>query len=1193
MYLKFVFHSFFILSFLLSSAFTVIADNTNTSLRTAIVSTPETRAEADLLTAELSSQPGLAILERDRIDTIIAEQKISAAGMSDRDGVRVGRLLKADLLILLKLEKRTGDKEFFRSRVVAVRPGFILQNISAPYPLKSPQQIISVIAQDIPRWNNKLSSQKATIISMPKLKSSFRLAGTQATEATIHALLAERLSAEPGIFVAERQDTAILLPETESGQSASTLETVIVDGLIEQSPDTNMPIHLKLMLRRKNGTSTPIEATGLSTNLVPIVDTAATHLIQAICGLVPAKRWNPQSESQYYANRAIWLNQTDSHEDAEIAADTAIYLGLDNPDIKKLKLKLGLLLFTQTAPGTLNNTRSSPPKSSFPRQWLERFYTYLLDIETYLRTSNKAYTSPPSLVGPDILNSNNTITNKNYFIQEIMKAGAPAMYNLFISFHNSHNLDSENQAAWDRVLQQYKVVRNLLEPRDPPGRILDRVANAYLWCQQPAEFADLFYQAYSTCKNAHTERPRFTANDLICDYYRYFPADQLSLAAPAVIGEYIWRNPVKGLYEEAKKRERGSNSDLDRIFWTTLAITTLPNKASAPEYKAMKVQLFEKRPATISSPSILDYLRKWEIILTLTMTTFYDETSDSGTVIQNLGNYLLKNADQIALIPSGIDHFKYFQEKMNPWSETRNNMSIFLITKLNDPIEEAKEAVANCRNMETHDKPDTCTRLFPVILDKMKSATNMSTKTALWLNVVQLRNLHPSLEQDKRYDPAQCRKIIEQSADPFGLSAATLEICLTRPKESRHYPGDFCDEMNSIFTDMMSRCTNKVILQNFNLNIQIIRQTHGLPMSPVTQTSTGNVSNQNSPLAVHRRWDVSTLAANKGTHSRVISSITSGGGNSIWCCITFMYGREEPGIIHSSGKKTYVVKVRLPDFASEVIPCPWLLDPYAGPTAFRLLSTEKHLLILAGDSDAQTYEKLGAIRLETSTGKWDIWPGFNPTADPGYHAGKIIQPVTLAYGGDTPNMAALSWASGIILIDVGTMKRELLVSGLRNPPQTPLDIPKTCYFIQHVEPNGDVFILNHNGKCTVYNFNTRKWRSSTQAESIYTEYSRIDHKNTAFSDITPAVISLPETLSIECALNSNAGLMLTLNNKQGLKYTIPLRLEPETTIRRSIMTTEGLIFGTGGNDTQMDAIYFLPANDIKDYLAQQFTKRVE
>ena len=135
MYLKFVFHSFFILSFLLSSAFTVIADNTNTSLRTAIVSTPETRAEADLLTAELSSQPGLAILERDRIDTIIAEQKISAAGMSDRDGVRVGRLLKADLLILLKLEKRTGDKEFFRSRVVAVRPGFILQNISAPYPL--------------------------------------------------------------------------------------------------------------------------------------------------------------------------------------------------------------------------------------------------------------------------------------------------------------------------------------------------------------------------------------------------------------------------------------------------------------------------------------------------------------------------------------------------------------------------------------------------------------------------------------------------------------------------------------------------------------------------------------------------------------------------------------------------------------------------------------------------------------------------------------------------------------------------------------------------------------------------------------------------------------------------------------------------------------------------------------------------
>jgi hypothetical protein len=103
-------------------------------LRLAVITeVPSAAAAADLLTAELSKQDTLHLLERSEIERIYREQVLAAA---NKDYLKLGQVLGADGLLLLS-SLNEGTNQFVQARLVAVKPGAILASVRFLWPLLS------------------------------------------------------------------------------------------------------------------------------------------------------------------------------------------------------------------------------------------------------------------------------------------------------------------------------------------------------------------------------------------------------------------------------------------------------------------------------------------------------------------------------------------------------------------------------------------------------------------------------------------------------------------------------------------------------------------------------------------------------------------------------------------------------------------------------------------------------------------------------------------------------------------------------------------------------------------------------------------------------------------------------------------------------------------------------------------------
>ena len=81
---------------------------------------------ADILTSELSANPGIRIIERDQLDKLVAEQNLSANGAVDKaTAVRVGKLLGVHHMIFGSYVSDRKQRVRFDARAVNVETGEI------------------------------------------------------------------------------------------------------------------------------------------------------------------------------------------------------------------------------------------------------------------------------------------------------------------------------------------------------------------------------------------------------------------------------------------------------------------------------------------------------------------------------------------------------------------------------------------------------------------------------------------------------------------------------------------------------------------------------------------------------------------------------------------------------------------------------------------------------------------------------------------------------------------------------------------------------------------------------------------------------------------------------------------------------------------------------------------------------------
>ena len=98
---------------------------TNAPVRLALIAeTGEASAASDVLTAQLTGNQKVQLLERNDIEKVYREQELSAA---NQDYLKLGRILGADGLLLFDVV-RTPQTTNLTARLIAVKPGVVLLN---------------------------------------------------------------------------------------------------------------------------------------------------------------------------------------------------------------------------------------------------------------------------------------------------------------------------------------------------------------------------------------------------------------------------------------------------------------------------------------------------------------------------------------------------------------------------------------------------------------------------------------------------------------------------------------------------------------------------------------------------------------------------------------------------------------------------------------------------------------------------------------------------------------------------------------------------------------------------------------------------------------------------------------------------------------------------------------------------------
>jgi hypothetical protein len=315
---------------------------TNQSLRLALVTeSPDAADAANILTAQLSGNPGIQLMERDQVDRAYREQGLSAM---NTDYIKLGHILGADGLLILNLIQ-AGETRHLSIRLVAVNTGVTLSQQEYPWPIDSPDTWSGAVAAQFQPLFVKLAvpSGEAVPISILNLRSATASLQGETLERELTELLYSRLINEKEIFVLERRSLNTL--EDENALNRSTESTFwngsfLLDGLIDNNGYQADTVTIDAQLTPPDQKQAiAIEVSGVRTNLPAVVNDLTEKILAVLQKQAGSSTWDPQAEAQRYFEESQWMLRWKMYAEAKSAAEAAWALGKQDTDTAKLKIE--------------------------------------------------------------------------------------------------------------------------------------------------------------------------------------------------------------------------------------------------------------------------------------------------------------------------------------------------------------------------------------------------------------------------------------------------------------------------------------------------------------------------------------------------------------------------------------------------------------------------------------------------------------------------------------------------------------------------------------------------------------------------------------------------------------------------------------------------------------------------------------
>jgi Ca2+-binding EF-hand superfamily protein/curli biogenesis system outer membrane secretion channel CsgG len=331
------------LSFLACCLFQASAAATNDPpVKLAIISgSPDVATVLDVLTAELTKNNKVQLLERADIEKVYREQGMSTA---NGDDLKLGRMLGADGLLLLNVV-RTPQATNLTARLAAVKPGVVLVAEEFSWPMNDTTDWSSAFAKHLALFLPKLAVlvKDAIPISVVNLRSAIQSDAAKEAEQALKLLTIQRLSQESQFFVLERQRMQLLSEEKDlkSDESPFWNGSYLLEGVVDQNGYSKDVVTINARLTPpKGGQPLLFEVSGDHTNLAEVVNLVAAKVAELLkVNSTLAKSWNAADEAAQYFDEATWALRWGNFTEAQAAADSAWALGKQDMDCAVARVK--------------------------------------------------------------------------------------------------------------------------------------------------------------------------------------------------------------------------------------------------------------------------------------------------------------------------------------------------------------------------------------------------------------------------------------------------------------------------------------------------------------------------------------------------------------------------------------------------------------------------------------------------------------------------------------------------------------------------------------------------------------------------------------------------------------------------------------------------------------------------------------
>ncbi|MEK6239447.1 MAG: CsgG/HfaB family protein, partial [Planctomycetales bacterium] len=219
---------------LLAAAPSPAAEKESARRRWAVVSSKACQANglSDLFKASLSDAGGIELVERDDLKLAVKELELSALFGSENASrrLKLGRILKADALVILSIEKRA-DAAFVKMIVSECRHGARLRTEFQPFRPADVEQIAGRLAAVVSEVRRRIGDGVTHLLCVPPFLSKNLTHDYDHLQVGYASLLISSLERFPGVAVVEVEEARAI--DRELRLTAENLKDRVVPLFVE------------------------------------------------------------------------------------------------------------------------------------------------------------------------------------------------------------------------------------------------------------------------------------------------------------------------------------------------------------------------------------------------------------------------------------------------------------------------------------------------------------------------------------------------------------------------------------------------------------------------------------------------------------------------------------------------------------------------------------------------------------------------------------------------------------------------------------------------------------------------------------------------------------------------------------------------------------------------------------------------